>query len=199
MSAPGPESMTAMVVGTSAGGIEALGMLLPALDARCRTAVLIVVHMPRQRPSLLSELFRVRCALPVLQAEDKQPVEPGHVYFAPPDYHLLVDCAEDGSPMLSLSVDEPVHYSRPSIDVLFESAAECFGDALTGVILTGANDDGVRGLGAVARAGGLTVVQDPAEALAATLPASAVRTGLAQHVLPLAGIRDLFARLGVAS
>ena len=126
------------------------------------------------------------------------PVKPGHVYFAPPDYHLLVDCAEDGSPMLALSVDEPVHFSRPSIDVLFESAAECFGEELAGVILTGANDDGVRGLGAVARAGGLTVGQDPAEALAATLPASAVRTGLAQQVLPLAGIRDLFTRVGVA-
>lgn len=199
MSVSGLQHIEAVVIGASAGGIEALGVLLPALDARCRAAVLVVVHMPRQRPSLLSELFSERCALPVMQAVDKQPVEPGHVYFAPPDYHLLVDCAEDGAPMLSLSVDEPVHFSRPSIDVLFESAAECFGEQLAGVILTGANDDGVRGLGAVARAGGLTVVQDPAEALAATLPASAVRSGLAQQVLPLAGIRDLFARVGVAS
>src|SRR5690606_19542524 len=186
----------AMVVGTSAGGIEALGLLLPALPANCRAAVLIVVHMPRQRPSLLKDLFSGRCALPVMQAEDKQPVEPGTICFAPPDYHLLVDCAEDGAPTLALSVDEPVHYSRPSIDVLFESAAECWGASLMGVILTGANDDGVRGLGAVARAGGISVVQDPAEALAETLPAGAVRSGLAQHVLPLAGIRDLFEQVG---
>ena len=186
----------AMVVGTSAGGIEALGLLLPALPASCRAAVLIVVHMPRQRPSLLKDLFSGRCALPVTQAEDKQPVEPGTICFAPPDYHLLVDCAEDGTPTLALSVDEPVHYSRPSIDVLFESAAECWGTSLMGVILTGANDDGVRGLGAVARAGGISVVQDPAEALAETLPAGAVRSGLAQHVLPLTGIRDLFEQVG---
>lgn len=199
MSTAAPRQVGAMVIGTSAGGIEALGMLLPALHAHCRSAVLIVVHMPRQRPSRLADLFRGKCALPVLQAEDKQPVEPGTVYFAPPDYHLLVDCAEDASPTLALSVDDPVHFSRPSIDVLFESAADCWGPSLMGVILTGANDDGVRGIGAVARAGGVTVVQDPAEALATTLPAGAVRTGLAQHVLPLAGIRDLLSNVGLAS
>ena len=186
-----------MVIGASAGGVEALALLLPAISAQCRATILIVVHLPRQRPSLLTELYRTRCALPVMQAEDKQPAEPGTIYFAPPDYHLLVDCAEDGSPSLALSVDDPVHFSRPSIDVLFESAAECWGAGLMGVILTGANDDGVRGLAAVARAGGLTVVQEPAEALAGTLPAGAVRTGLVQQVLPLNGIRDLFTCLGL--
>lgn len=195
----GLSDLRAMVIGTSAGGIEALGHLLPALDAHSRAAVLVVVHMPRQRPSLLQELFHSRCALPVLQAEDKQPMEPGHIYFAPPDYHLLVDCSEDGAPSLALSVDEPVHFSRPSIDVLFESAAERFGDQLAGVILTGANDDGVQGLIAVARAGGLTIVQDPAEAVAPTLPVGAVRSGLAQHILPLEGIRALFTRIGVGA
>lgn len=186
----------AMVIGASAGGIDALGQLLPALHASCRAAVLIVVHMPRQRPSRLSELFGTHCALPVKQAEDKQPVEPGTVYVAPPDYHLLIDRTGDDTPTLALSVDDPVHYSRPSIDVLFESAAECWGAGLMGVILTGANDDGVQGLGAVARAGGISVVQDPAEAVAETLPAGAVRSGLAQHVLPLARIRNLFEQVG---
>lgn len=197
MSLPALRDLSALVVGASAGGIEALGLLLPALSPRCRATVLIVVHMPRQRPSLLAELFRERCALPVVQADDKQPLEPGTIYFAPPDYHLLVDCGEDGRPAVALSFDEPIHFSRPSIDALFESAAECWGRSVMGVILTGANDDGVRGLGAVARAGGITVVQDPAEAVASTLPAAAVRTGLAQHVLPLAGIRALFAQAGV--
>lgn len=185
-----------MVIGTSAGGVEALGVLLPALPPRCKASVLVVVHLPRQRPSLLKDLFTARCALVVREAQDKQPVEPGTVYFAPPDYHLMVEMNEDGSPSLALSVDEPVHFSRPSIDVLFESAAECWGDRLMAIILTGANSDGVQGLAAVSRCGGITVVQDPGEAVADTLPAGAVRTGLAQHVLPLAGIRDLLAQMG---
>ena len=197
MTARTTQETSAIVIGASAGGIEALSVLLPAISAECRATTLIVVHMPRRRPSLLAGIYSEHCALPVVQAEDKQPVEPGTVYFAPPDYHLLVDCTEDGSPALALSVDDPVHFSRPSIDVLFESAAECWGEKLMGVILTGANDDGVRGLGAVAQAGGRTVVQDPAEALAATLPAAAVRTGLAQQVLPLVQIRELFTRVGV--
>jgi two-component system chemotaxis response regulator CheB len=198
MTWPPVDGVDAVVIGTSAGGIDALHLLLPALHARCRAAVLVVVHMPRQRPSLLKELFGSHCALPVLQAEDKQPVEVGTVYFAPPDYHLLVDRAEDGTPVLALSVDEPVHFSRPSIDVLFESAAECWGRGLMGVILTGANEDGVRGLGAVSHAGGITVVQEPSEAVAQALPAGAVRSGLAQHVLPLAAIGQLFGRVGLA-
>lgn len=193
---PRPQDVTAVVIGASAGGVEALGLLLPALPSRCRAAVMIVVHMPRQRPSLLKDLFTTRCALPVREAEDKLPVEAGTIYFAPPDYHLLVDNTDGGAPSVALSYDEPVHFSRPSIDVLFESAAECFGPRLMGVILTGANSDGVRGMSAVARAGGITVVQDPDEAVAATLPAGAVDTGLAQHVLRLEGIRELFTQVG---
>ncbi len=199
MSARALHEVGAIVIGTSAGGVEALGMLLPALDKRCAAAVLIVVHMPRQRPSLLTELFARHCALPICEAEDKQPVQAGSVYFAPPDYHMLVDRTEDGSAALALSVDEPVHYSRPSIDVLFESAAEFWGKRLMGVILTGANSDGVRGLGAVARAGGITVVQEPQEAVAETLPAAAVSSGLAQYVMPLAGIGQLFGQVGYRS
>lgn len=196
MISPAFRNLHAVVIGASAGGVEAVGMLLPALPVECRAAVLLAMHMPRERPSLLGSLFSARCRLPVQQAEDKLPVEAGKVYIAPPDYHLLVDCSEGSPPALALSVDEPVLYSRPSIDVLFESAAECWGERLMGVILTGANSDGARGLGAVARAGGVTVVQDPAEAVAEAMPAAAVRTGLAQHVLPLTGIRELFAGLG---
>lgn len=189
--------LSAVVIGTSAGGIEALGVLLPAFRARCRAAVLIVIHMPRQRPSLLKDLFVSRCALPIREAEDKAPVEPGTVYFAPPDYHLMVDRCEDGSSCLALSYDAPVHFSRPSIDVLFESAAEHWGPGAMGVILTGANSDGVHGMGQIARAGGITVVQEPSEAVAETLPAGAVSSGLAQHVLPLSRIHDLLAQVGV--
>lgn len=189
------QDVAAVVIGASAGGIEALGLLLPALDARCRAAVLIVVHLPRERPSLLASLFTARCALPIREVEDKQLVEPGTVYFAPPDYHLLVECHDGAPPTLALSVDEPVLHSRPSIDVLFESAAECWGDRLMGVILTGASEDGAQGLAEVAAAGGITIAQQPAEAVAPTLPAAAVRRGAAQQVLPLAGIRELFTQL----
>jgi two-component system chemotaxis response regulator CheB len=191
------QDIAAVVIGASAGGIEALGMLLPALDARCKAAVLIVIHLPRDRPSLLRELFAARCPLPVREVVDKQPVEPGAVYFAPPDYHLMVECHADAPPSIALSVDEPVLYSRPSIDVLFETAADCWGERLMGVVLTGANSDGASGIAAVARAGGITVVQDPSQALAAALPLAAVRTGCAQQVLPLAGIRTLFTQVGV--
>lgn len=194
MSRRGHDARAAVVIGASAGGVEALGRLLPALPARCQASILVAMHLPRTRPSLLHSLFEARCALPVLEAEDKLPVEPGSVYFAPPDYHLLVDC-EGEVPTLALSVDEPVCYSRPSIDVLFESAAECWGTALLGVILTGASEDGARGLEAVARAGGMTVVQDPHEAVADALPAAAVRTGHAQQVLKLDAIAGLFAAL----
>ncbi|MEJ0100836.1 MAG: chemotaxis protein CheB [Pseudomonadota bacterium] len=192
-----PDKVAAVVIGASAGGVEALGALLAALRPGCGVCVLIVVHLPRERPSLLSGLYASRCALPIFEAVDKQAVEAGAVYFAAPDYHLLVDCHDD-APTLALSVDAPVHYSRPSIDVLFESAAECWRERLMAVVLTGASEDGARGMAAVARAGGITVVQDPAEALAPMLPTAALRTGHAQRVLPLAGIRALFAELGDA-
>jgi len=193
---PALQQPEAVVIGTSAGGIDALGTLLPGLDARCSAAILIVVHMPRQGPSLLPELFGPRCALPVLLAEDKQPVEQGKVYFAPPDYHLLVESAEGEPPALALSVDDPVLFSRPSIDVLFESAADCWAERLMGVLLTGASSDGVQGLRAIARGGGMTIVQDPAEAVASALPEAAVRDGMAQQVLSLSAIRQVLGALG---
>jgi two-component system chemotaxis response regulator CheB len=192
---PQLQRVAAVVIGASAGGVEALGVLLPALHEHCQATVLVVLHLPRERPSLLKDLYVARCALPIREVIDKLVVEPGTVYFAPPDYHLLIESHAGAPPSLALSVDEPVHHSRPSIDVLFESAAECWGERLMGVILTGANEDGARGLAAVAAAGGITIVQHPAEAVAAALPAAALRTGVAQQVLPLAGIRALFAQL----
>jgi two-component system chemotaxis response regulator CheB len=186
-----------VVIGTSAGGVEALGVLLPALRAESGVAVLVVVHLQRERSSLLTGLFGSCCALAVHEALDKQQVQSGHIYFAPPDYHMLVDGTESG-PCIALSVDDPVHYSRPSIDVLFESAADCWGPRLLGVILTGANSDGAQGLRAVADAGGITVAQDPAEAVAGAMPAAAIRAGGVRQILGLARIRDLFANLGTA-
>src|ERR1700761_9790748 len=114
----------AIVIGASAGGVEALGLILPALPATFRPSLLIVLHLPRERPSLLVQIYEKRCALPVREADDKEPIEPGTVYFAPPDYHLLVEKGRQ----IALSTEEPVHYSRPSVDVLFESAAEVYGE-----------------------------------------------------------------------
>ena len=159
-------NIEAVAIGASAGGIEALLILLSALPATCRLSFFIVMHIPRERPSLLAEVFGSRCALPVKEAEDKEPIQPGTVYFAPPDYHLLID----RGPAFAMSSDEPVHFSRPSIDVLFDSAADIYGERLVGVILTGANQDGAEGLAAIGAAGGRTVVQDPVSAAVAYLP-----------------------------
>lgn len=182
----------AVVVGASAGGVEILSALLSSLPARCPVAFFVVLHIPRERPSLLPEVFGQRCSLPVKEAEDKEPVQPGTVYFAPPDYHLLLD----RGPALALSSDEPVHFSRPSIDVLFESAADIYGERLLGLILTGANQDGAAGLAAIGRAGGRTVVQDPDSAAVAYLPQAALREGPVDFILSPTQLRDVFAGLG---
>src|SRR6185503_12324955 len=145
-----------------------------------RAAVFVVIHLPRERPSLLVEIFQPRCAVHVREAQDKEPVAAGTVYFAPPDYHLLVD----EGPQLALSSDEQVNFSRPSIDVLFESAADVYGDRLLGIILTGASHDGASGLEAVHRAGGWTVVQQPENAQAPLMAQSAIKRIPVDFVLP---------------
>jgi two-component system chemotaxis response regulator CheB len=179
----------AVVIGGSAGGVDVVSALLSAIPTGCRISFFVVIHIPRERPSLLPELFASRCALPVREAEDKEPVEPGTVYFAPPDYHLLVD----RGPALALSGDEAVHFSRPSIDVLFDSAADIYGERLMGVILTGANQDGAEGLAAIGRAGGRTVVQEPSSAMVAYLPEAAIKEGPVDAVLSLELLQSLFA------
>lgn len=177
----------AVVIGASAGGVEALSILLPAIPSDYRGAVLVVLHLPRERPSLLVNIFGPKCALPVREAEDKETVTPGTIYFAPPDYHLLVD----RGPQLALSMDDPVNYSRPSIDVLFESAADVYSTRLLGIILTGASHDGAAGLEAVSRAGGMTCVQDPSTAHASLMIESALQRVRAQHILGLRGLAEL--------
>jgi two-component system chemotaxis response regulator CheB len=177
----------AVAIGASAGGVEALSELLPALPADARAAVFVVLHLPRDRPSLLVEVFSHKCALEVREATDKEPVTPGTVYFAPPNYHLLVDAG----PQLALSADDLVNHSRPSIDVLFDSAAEVYREHLLGIILTGANEDGAAGLAAVHDAGGLTVVQEPATAQSSTMILSALERRPVDLVLGLEGIAEL--------
>ncbi|WP_075289453.1 chemotaxis protein CheB [Pararhizobium arenae] len=160
----------AVVIGASAGALEALSVILPQLPADVTPPVMIVVHVPPDKRSVLSELFQAKCRVAVLEAEDKEPIRSGTVYFAPPDYHLLVET----NGLLSLSSDEPVLFSRPSIDVLFESAADAYGAGLTAVVLSGANQDGAQGLASVVEAGGTAIVQDPDTAFASAMPQAAV-------------------------
>lgn len=184
----------AVCIGASAGGVEALLALLPGLPAGLPVPIFVVLHQPRSVPSPLAALFAARCALAVREPDDKEPVRAGTVYFAPPDYHLLLD----KGPLLQLSADAPVSWSRPSIDVLFESAADAHPGRLAAVLLSGANDDGAAGLQAVQRAGGVTVVQDPATAAAATMPQAALNRIKPDFVLPLAAIADLLRTLAAA-
>ncbi len=171
----------ALVIGGSAGAVGALMQLLPGLPGGFPLPVFIVIHLPPDDKGTLAGLLNSQCQMIVQEAEDKEPIRPGVISLAPANYHLLVE--RDFS--FSLSQDDPVFYSRPSIDVLFESAADAYGSALAGVILTGASADGARGLQAVHRAGGRTFVQDPATAEVPTMPQAALAACPQAHVLPL--------------
>jgi two-component system chemotaxis response regulator CheB len=160
----------AIVIGASAGGVQALSRILPGIPVDFALPVLVVVHVPARRSNALVELFDSKCGLRVKEAEDKEPLEVGTIYFAPPDYHMLVET--DGT--IALSSDELVNHSRPAIDVLFETAADAFGAALTGIVLTGANHDGAAGLKAVGEGGGTAIVENPSCAEVPTMPAAAL-------------------------
>ena len=177
----------AVVIGASAGGIDALFQVLEPLDRKMRAPVVVVLHLPEQHESRLAQVFGNRMRVPVQEAQPHAPVAGGCIYFAPPGYHLLVE----GDQTFSLSCDAPVLFSRPSIDVLFESSAEAWGEGLAGFVLTGANEDGARGLAHIKASGGLTAAQDPLEAAHPTMPEAAVRLARPDFVLPLAGLRSL--------
>jgi len=173
-----------IVIGASWGGLRAVGEILAALPADTDAAVVVAQH--RREDTVdggLAGLLQVRATLPVADVDDKAPIERGQVYLAPPDYHLLI---EQG--YFSLSKDEHVHYARPSIDVLFQSAADAYRERVIGVILTGANADGAHGLAEVKRRGGVAVVQDPRTAERREMPAAALATTAADAVLPLSEI-----------
>ncbi|ODU49353.1 MAG: chemotaxis protein CheB [Lysobacteraceae bacterium SCN 69-48] len=161
----------AIVIGASAGGVLAVRELLAGLPAGLPCALLVVIHLPRGRPSQLAEVMDGAVALPVMEAEDKQPIVPGQVLLAPPDYHLMVEDAGH----VALSVDAPPMYSMPSIDVLFESAAHVWQHELLAIVLTGAS----------ARAGGRVWVQDPGEAEMPMMPAAVLAAAGADAVLTL--------------
>jgi len=168
-------------IGASWGGLNAVGDILKDIPGDLEQPIVVAQHRhPDSLEGTLAELLRLRIDRPVLDAEDKMPIQARHVYIAPPDYHLLVERG-----LLALSGDERIQFSRPSIDVLFESAAYAYGPAVIGIILTGANEDGAAGLARIKERGGVAVVQDPAGAVRRTMPDAAIAATSADAILPL--------------
>ena len=182
-----------LVVGTSWGGLNALRELVGALPEDFRLPTVLVQHRHRQSDHLLSTFLQERTRLEVVEVEDKMPLQSGTLFVAPADYHLLIDRG-----FFTLSTDPPVRYSRPSIDVTFYSAADAYGAATVGVVLTGANSDGSRGLRRIFDRGGLTLVQDPVTAESPTMPSAAVRCVPGARVQTIPQIAATLAGLAAA-
>jgi two-component system chemotaxis response regulator CheB len=171
-------------IGASWGGLQAVGRVLADLPAEFDLPIAIAQHRhPDSQEGALAELLRTHIDRPVIEVEDKLAIEPRHVYVAPPNYHLLV---EPGS--FALSVDERIQFARPSIDVLFETAADAYGAGVIGIILTGANDDGALGLARIKDVGGVALIQDPRDAARRTMPDAAIAATAADAILPLEAI-----------
>lgn len=183
-----------MVVGTSWGGLSALRELIVGLPATLGVPVVVVQHRHKQSDHLLPTLLQDETSLCVCEVEDKAPMTAGSVYVAPADYHLLIE-----SGFFSLSMDEPVRFSRPSIDVTFQSAADAYGARAVGVVLTGANADGAQGLRRIVARGGLGFVQLPATAESPTMPQAAINAVPQARVLTISEIATEIAALPVAA
>lgn len=186
-----PVRYEAVVIGLSAGGMEALKLFVPMLPESFSLPIAIAQHIGEESDGFLAEYLDGISAITVKEAEDKEPLRAGHVYLAPPGYHLLI---EDDR-IFSLSADPRVNYCCPAIDVLFESAADVFGGALIGVVLTGANSDGSRGLRAISQQGGITIVQNPASAESRTMPQAALEAVAADYIINLPELVPLLSRL----
>lgn len=179
-----------IVVGGSAGAVEALKALVQGLPKELAAPMLVVVHLPPSSPGRLPEILQRHTALPVAWATDGEVIMPGHIYLAPPDRHLLV---EDGELRLTRAPRE--NHSRPAIDPLFRSAALAYGPRVIAVVLSGRLDDGTAGLWAVKERGGVAVVQDPDEASHSDMPRNALEYTDADHIVPSAQLGPLLARL----
>ena len=179
-----------VTIGASWGGMRAIASILEALPEDFDMPIAVVQHRPPGGDELLEQVLARSSRLAVVAAADKEPLLPGRVHVAPPDYHLLVEPGH-----LSLSTDAFVQFSRPSIDVLFESAAHAYGPRTVGVLLTGVNEDGAAGLERIATVGGFTVAQDPATAERPEMPQAAIERGAARRVLPLERIGPFLAGL----
>jgi two-component system chemotaxis response regulator CheB len=169
-----------VVIGASYGGLSALQMLLGDLSPEFPLPLVVVQHRRKDADDGLCEYLRKRSPLPLVEPNDKEKVEPGHVYLAPRDYHLLIE-----ESIFALSTESPVAFARPSIDVLFESAADIYHERAIGVILTGANRDGAQGLAKIKAFGGLSIVQDPKSAESPAMPEAAIQATTVDCILPL--------------
>lgn len=181
-----------VVVGTSAGGLRALEKIIGALPATYGLPIVVVQHRSKESDAFADVMSNL-VSLPVREAEDKEPIVAPGVYLAPPDYHLMIEPGR-----LALSTDDTVNFSRPSIDVMFESAADAYGPGTVGLLLTGANSDGTRGLAKIRAAGGYAIVQDPATAESAEMPAAAIKDGAVDKVIPLDEISNELIRIAPA-
>ena len=181
----------AVVIGVSAGGMEALHGILSVLPADFPIPIMVVQHVAPDSDDYLPRFLNEKCLLAVKEADEKEKASPGVVYLAPSNYHLLVE----NDATLSLAVTERVNYARPAIDVLFETAADAFGPELIGMVLTGANDDGSRGLKKIKDLGGLAIVQDPETAVAEIMPRAAIAAVEVDHILPLDEIGPLLRKI----
>jgi two-component system chemotaxis response regulator CheB len=179
-----------VVIGASYGGLSALQVLLSDLSPEFPLPVVVVQHRKRDGDHGLCEYLRKRSRLPLDEPNDKETVEPGRVYLAPRDYHLLIEKS-----IFALSTESPLRFARPSIDVLFESAADIYHERIIGVILTGANRDGARGLARIKSFGGLAVVQDPQTAESRVMPEAAIAAAPVDRILPLTAIGDFLNEL----
>ena len=176
----------AVVIGTSAGGMEALGLILEKLPSNFPVPILIVQHLSPDSDGYMARRFNELYGLKIKEADEKEKPLPGTVYIAPANYHLLVEIDQH----LSLTVGEKVNYARPSVDVLFESAADTYGSGLIGIILTGANSDGSNGLKVIKENGGLAIVQNPYRAVAQAMPKAAIKMADVDYVLEVSEIGE---------
>lgn len=181
----------AIVMGTSAGGFSALSMLLADIPARYPIPIVVVQHRSKTSRELFEEVLQAKCRIKIKQAEEKETITNSVVYIAPPDYHLLIE----SNKTLSLSSEAPVRFSRPSIDVLFETAAIAYGNKVIGIILTGANDDGALGISAIGKRGGLTIAQNPQEAEHPFMVQASIATKKIKYIWSLATIRNFLLKL----
>jgi len=179
-------------MGTSAGGVSALSTILQALPEDYSLPVIVVQHRSSDLNTTLEEVLQYKCGIRIKQADEKEFIKAGTVYFAPADYHLLVEKNRS----LSLSFDMRVNFSRPSIDILFDTAAEAYGGKLIGIIMTGANGDGADGIRTIYRYGGVTIAQDPDEAQYPTMPQAAIDTSCVRHIFDLGQIVNYLLAVG---
>jgi two-component system, chemotaxis family, protein-glutamate methylesterase/glutaminase len=177
----------AIVIGVSSGGLSALKILVSRLPKDFNTPIIIVQHINPLSESQWIKLLNGKSNLEIKEADEKESIEPGNVYIAPPNYHLLIE----KNKTFTLTVDERVNFARPSIDVLFESAADAYRNKLIGIVLTGSNNDGTQGIKRIKEYGGLVIIQDPKTAESSYMPASALAAVQPDYVLPLEGIVNL--------